>query len=352
MPKPRVVIADADINYILPLQLKFVKEFFEKIEIEVITDNNYFNHLFETPQKIDVLIVSEEMYSLELQKHSISYTFLMVEELDEGHTGDLNVKRLLKYTSVNDIFKSIVSQSAGVLSAADDEKKDTQVVVVTSGYGGAGKTSIAMGISACLTKNYKRVLYVNASKLNMFQYMLDNKAAISSQDVYAKMISPTQHIYADIKHIIRYEQFGYLPPLKGALLSLGIHESFFETFIRSAQESKDFDYIIVDMDSTIDEFTTKLIGMADKVVVVSEQSRSAVFATNVFISNINGVNSDKYIFVCNKFRKEINNAYTSPDSNRKFSINEYVEFYDSYGNVSCAELSEKTGIRKTAFLIV
>ena len=351
MPKPRVIIADLDINYIIPLQLKFVNDFFERVDMEIITDVNYFNALFETPQKVDILIVSEEMYSIALQKHNISYTFLMVEQLEEGGTGDLSVKRLFKYTSVGEIFNEIVSQSAGVLSSAGEEKKGTQIVVVTSAYGGAGKTSVAMGIGACLTKNYKRVLYVNASKLNVFQYLLDNKAPISSQEVYAKMINPNPRIYNDIKHTIRYEQFSYLPPLKGSLMSLGIHESFFEMFIRSAQESKDFDYIIVDMDSTIDSYSTQLIDLADRVIIVTEQSRNAVFATNIFISNINGVNTDKYIFVCNKFNKDSYNAFVSPDSGTKFSINEFIEMYNTFENVTCSELSEKTGIRKAAFLI-
>ena len=59
MAKPRIVIVDSDINYIIPLQMKFVDEFFEKIDLEIITDPIYFNDLFSTPQKIDILIISE-----------------------------------------------------------------------------------------------------------------------------------------------------------------------------------------------------------------------------------------------------------------------------------------------------
>lgn len=42
MARPRIIIADTDVNYILSLQLKFVEEFFEKIDLEIITDRNYF----------------------------------------------------------------------------------------------------------------------------------------------------------------------------------------------------------------------------------------------------------------------------------------------------------------------
>ena len=47
MARPRIIIADTDVNYILSLQLKFVEEFFEKIDLEIITDRNYFENMFD-----------------------------------------------------------------------------------------------------------------------------------------------------------------------------------------------------------------------------------------------------------------------------------------------------------------
>ena len=43
MAKPRVIIADTDEGYISTIQLKFVKEYFDKIELEIITDKEYFD---------------------------------------------------------------------------------------------------------------------------------------------------------------------------------------------------------------------------------------------------------------------------------------------------------------------
>ena len=42
MASPRIIIADSDINYIAPIHLKFVEEFFDKIQLEVITDKDYY----------------------------------------------------------------------------------------------------------------------------------------------------------------------------------------------------------------------------------------------------------------------------------------------------------------------
>ena len=37
MARPKVIIADEDANYIVPLQFKFVTDFFNKIDLEIIT---------------------------------------------------------------------------------------------------------------------------------------------------------------------------------------------------------------------------------------------------------------------------------------------------------------------------
>ena len=50
MAKPRVIIADTDAGYIIPLQLKFAEDFFEKVDLEIITDTDCFESLFSTPQ--------------------------------------------------------------------------------------------------------------------------------------------------------------------------------------------------------------------------------------------------------------------------------------------------------------
>ena len=80
MSKPRIIIADTDISYIIPLQQKFIEEYFEKIDLEIISEQNYYELFFASPQKIDMLIVSEELYTPALQRHNIGSIFLMTEQ--------------------------------------------------------------------------------------------------------------------------------------------------------------------------------------------------------------------------------------------------------------------------------
>ncbi len=113
MARPKVIIADEDANYIVPLQFKFVTDFFNKIDLEIITDRAYFDDYFSKPQNAEILIVSEELYDSFLQRHNIQNIFVMMEQYDEGGTGELNVNQIFKYTSIKEIFNEIIGKSAG-----------------------------------------------------------------------------------------------------------------------------------------------------------------------------------------------------------------------------------------------
>lgn len=161
MARPKVIIADEDASYIVPLQFKFVTDFFNKIDLEIITDRAYFDEYFSRPQNAEILIISDDLYDSSLQRHNIQNIFVMMEQYDEGSTGELNVNQIFKYTSIKEIFNEIIGKSTGALNIAVVEKKETQIILVTSAVGGVGKTTVAMGVAACLEQNYKRVLYIN-----------------------------------------------------------------------------------------------------------------------------------------------------------------------------------------------
>ncbi len=350
--KPRIIIADTDIGYIIPLQLRFIEEFFDKIDLEIITDRNYFNSVFATPQKADILIVSEDLYESGLQRHSLGNIFLMMEQFEEESTNELNVNRIYKYTSIKEIFNEILGKSSNTFKISLNTKQEPQIIMVYSAAGGVGKTTIAMGIAACLTKNYKKVLYINASWLHSFQRVLENKSYISSNEVYSVLMKMPETLYADIKHVLRKELFTYLPPFKASLMSIGLQYSVFEKIACSAKKSGEFDYIIVDADVGFDLDKASLIGIADRVLIITKQTAASVYATNALVESINGVKNEKYTFICNDFEPDKDNALISTVVPPKFAVSEYVEHIQHIDNLKPEELTLSSGINKASVLVI
>ena len=194
MKKPRVIIVDEDSNFLIALQHKFVTEFFNKIDLEVISDKNYFEKLFAVPQSVEILIISEKFYASSLRRHNIDHIFIMMEQIEDVVQEDPILTKLFKYSSVKEIFIEITGKSEEIFNIDSVEKKETQILLFTSASGGVGKTAIAMGVATCLTQDYRRVLYVNASKLNTFQYKLNNNTPINGTDIYSKLLENNKDI--------------------------------------------------------------------------------------------------------------------------------------------------------------
>lgn len=352
MAKPRIIIADTDTDYIIPLEAKFAEEFSDGADLEIITDRSYFEVLFSTPQKADILIVSDALYNGVLRRHEIGKIFIMMENYEEAVTDELSLNRLFKYTSIREIFNEIVGRSGALLNVGQRVKKECQIVLVCSAQGGVGKTSVSMGLAGCLARNYKRVLYINAERLQTFQCRMKDKGVISAPDVYLRLSEPKPSVYQEIRHVVRKEAFFYLPPFKAPLMALGMKYSVYEKIALSAKKEQEFDFIIIDADSVFDEDKARLFGIADKIVIVTKQTKDSVYATDVLVSNINGIGSDKYLFVCNDFRSDQPNALTTPETGGRFQVSEYIDHFQPEERLTPDMLAHEAGVQKAAFLIM
>lgn len=189
-----------------------MNEFFEKINLEVITDVQYFDELFSMPQNIDILIISENLYNTQIQRHNINHIFVMKEQNEEEQTTELNINKIYKYTSIKEIFNEIVGKSEDILNASGNDERTTQVIVVTSANGGVGKTTVSLGLSSALSNSYKKVLYINVDELNTFQYRLEDKSLMGSTNLYVNLMQ-NNNVYETIKSQIKNEGFDYVPAL-------------------------------------------------------------------------------------------------------------------------------------------
>lgn len=101
-----------------------------------------------------------------------------------------------------------------------------------------------------------------------------------------------------------------------------------------------------------DEEKAALMRLADKILIVTKQTEYAVKATNELIQNVNRNNSDKYIFLCNDFKKEEENALLLPTAAHRFTVSEYIEHLPAYEMKGSGLPVQTPGLQKAAFLIM
>lgn len=351
MGRAKIIIAEEDINYVVAFQEKFVDYFYDKVNLEIITDKDYYNMFFSTPQKVDVLLVSEDLYDSSLQRQNIDHLFVLAESNEGIEESNAFITRIYKYSSVKEILGTIVSDCTDIFQFESGVGDNAQIILVTSASGGSGKTTVSMGLAGSLAEKNK-VLYINTDKLHTFQYLLYNKDAILNNEIYSKLMNDNSNAYNIVKNTIRNELFHYLPPFKASLLSLGIKSDIFEKIIQASKASKEYDYIIVDTDNVFDETKAKLIDIADKVMIVTNQTKVSVNATNEFVKNINDFNLEKYKFVCNDYEVDRGNDKFKSKVKQKYIVDENIEHIENYDQLEIKDIVNLNCFQKAKYLVM
>lgn len=352
MNKPRVIIADSDVNYVMPLQARFIEEYADGIELEIITDKQYLEELFSSPQRALLLVISEKMFSEPMTKHGIDHVFVLTETAVGNDALAMSTEQVFKYTSVKEIFNRIVSTCFREVDEQLTDSKYTKVVAVCAGKGGQGKTTVALGMAGYLAQNYKRVLYLNVAELQNFYLYMENAVPITDAEIYVKLRTTENSIYKELKAHIRKEQFYYLPPFKAPLFSMGIDQKIYVDFIKEVRQSLEYDYIIIDVDTGFNEHLMNILDLSDKVIFVTEQDRASAMALNRVAENIGGIGTDKYLFVCNKYDGNMPNIHVEQGENLKYSIATYIDRIHGKNEMRVSDFIQIRGVDKLAYHII
>lgn len=349
MEKPRIIIMEEDFSYAAPLQAKFIYEFLDTIELEVITEAEIAKKFFDELQKADVLIVSKEWYVSDMNRHDIKHIFIMSEEQQDEMEVEERCHVIYKYTNIKGIFLEIVGK-ANLKIPKKNETAESKVIVVTSAEGGSGKTTVAIGLAGALSDMYKKVLYLDASKIQTANPLLEEPPLVN-QMIYNKLTHKSASVYSEIRSEIKKKQFDFFPLMRAATLAFGIDDTIFCDIAQGEKQSGEYDYIILDMESTFDESKTRAIHMADQVIMVTEATRKGICSTNAFVANVSNSSSDKYLYICNKY--DVKNQKKSENmASMSYKTDEYIPVFSDYETMTPKDLKEQEGMRKIAFLLI
>ena len=344
MPTPKIVLVDDNIRYVFLLQSRLGEHFQNAVNLEIITERYYYIKYFSEPRIIDLLIIDEKFYTREIQKHNIRKVLLLTDSENVEQDAAGNVIRIYKYSNMRDIFNAIKSRNVGLFNA-EQSRKGTQIILVTSAAGGVGKTTVALGLGLALERDYKKVLYVDAESFQTFNGLIKSSEFLEGND----LIELSNDEVSDyLNNHVCVNEISYLPAFRNPLLSVGLPLEVYRLFIESAKKSEEYDYIIVDSDSAFDEEKVKLMGIADKILFVTEQTEKSCYATNQMIRQISEVNDGKYLFICNRFVQS--DKTQKHEMRAEYSISEFVELYP-YGEVEMKTLPLLTGLQRISFLL-
>ena len=319
-----IVLIDSDTKFMEGLEWKLLQELGDKAEIESITEEEYFYTYFSKPKSIDVLVIHEKQYAECVRKQNINLTFVLQENAAEDQQ-DTRISMLYKYMSLNEMAGVITEKISRRLNIQSntDAKRVTRGVLVYSPIGGVGKTTTALGLSAALAKQGKKVLYLNVENVQNFQwYMQDREYAY--EELAACIVNEEEHVLSYLKNALGQEEFDYVRPLRQSALAYGISEENYFCFMNRILETNVYDYMIVDVSSELTLCKTRLMAKCYRVVVVLQQDALSVYKTEEFLKNIDYSNEEKMLWICNNYQAGYENRILYSEMLQNCTVAEYV----------------------------
>lgn len=344
MARPLVVLADPDYAYLAPLELKFLEEMGERIDLEVITDEEYLAAYLASPHDIEALLIDEEWFDDRVSLQNVSSLFVLTEERDGERTNNLSADYTFKYTSLGLIYNKVVSSCARL--APEEAVGEARVLLFFSPVGGAGTTTAAMAVAACLRGSYRRVLYVDAECLQTFAWRLSD-ARCAPMDMVRAMQRRPREAYEAVRPHLGTECFDYVPPLRTSLASAGVDLAFYGRLVEGARASGDYDYVVVDTDTALTPEKAELMGMADRVAVMVGQDGASRHKLACLMANIDDPDAEIYRFFCNGYRAELPNALLSSEG-APVELDGFVEYDEEISSMDVVRLGEVPGFRRLA----
>jgi len=177
---------------------------------------------------------------------------------------------------------------------------DTKVIVITSGKGGVGKTTMTANISTALAKLGKSVLVIDADiglrNLDMI-LGLENRIVYDVLDAIEQRVSPEKALVKDKRGLPLW-----LLPANQTKNKDAIDPVKWNKLIEDFKESGKFNYIIIDSPAGIEQGFKNAVTPADSAIVVVNPEVSSVRDADRSIGLMESMGKSDYKIIINRIR--------------------------------------------------
>ncbi len=182
-----------------------------------------------------------------------------------------NVKELIR--NLFTIYNALTGKSVTTIS-----DNNCKLVSVFSGYGGSGKTSISLGVAQEFARfRDKKIIYINYEECDgLWNYMdFQNENKYDSIGNYLYYLNKGKEL--DLKAFLKEDAYGisYFIPSMGRNQLKGLSTDDLCKFANKLIEKNQFDYIIFDCQTCLDESTLWLLKNSCSIVYLAENHQDS-----------------------------------------------------------------------------
>lgn len=333
MKKIRIVIADTNTQYMDSLAAfmrsseeasKFILTFFSNVE--------HLSTYINQGENIDILLISPELYDEDLTIDNQTTLILLEDDQFSNRADELKV--VYRYQRLNQLVSNILSIyyeqniTANKLLA---RSKETNVISVYSPVGGTGKTTVATNLSKQLALTGAKVFYLNLETFNSTKLYFTSKEDNPSLQIFYYVKTDLTQLSSKIEALKKYDPYSMIDYFDLAVSAdemLEITGSEVQMLLNGIIETGSYDYIVVDLDSSLHERNKSVLIESDQIIWPIKNDAQSFFKSNSFLKEEEkiigkeNIIKDKMLVIVNGYDGSLNNHV----DDLEFSINGYLPY--------------------------
>lgn len=290
MPKLYLVIADKDEAYVDGISNYILNNYSHRFQVRSFTQKEYLlDHLSSNERNIDILLLCHDWYNDSILK-KVHTPILLLEGIMIDDISDCQV--IKKYQRGDKLVSSIINcfaESNSNNHYISDSNKKAKTIAVYSPIGGIGKTSVAVGASIKSAEYGKPVFYLNLENIQSTPNFFDCQGNKNFSNILYYIRDKKKNIILKIEGIrcvdSKYNVHYFTPPNT----SIDLNETTVEDIkylIDTLRLSNDYDKVIIDMSSIIDEKNVSILKDSDEIILVIGLEDLSITKTNFFIQEL------------------------------------------------------------------
>ncbi|MBO5857368.1 MAG: chromosome partitioning protein ParA [Clostridia bacterium] len=272
--KIKLAVLDNDQIYLQRLVSSLSMKYSDKFEIYSFTDEKIAVETIEK-SRVDVFIASD-VFKIDTKALPVNcgFAYLVnsadIEMLDEQRV-------ISKFQKIDMIYKqilSIYSENAGAISGLKLGDDSTRVIFFSSPNGGTGTSSVAADCAVNYSKHGKKTMYLNLEKFGSSDAFFEAEGQFDMSDIIYALKSRKTNLSMKSESCVKQDKSGvyFFSKSKVALDMFEINDEDVTRLINELKLTGSYDYIIVDVDFSMNQETMKLYKEGSAVVWVGDGS--------------------------------------------------------------------------------
>lgn len=312
MKKIRMVVADSNKDY-LNAFAEFMRSSSEnsRFVMTYFSNTDSLETYIQKGEIIDILLISPDLYASKLSL-SKNVTTIFLEDDVILHDDD-SESAVYRYQRMDQMLSNLLSiyyeknEDAGRILA---RSKQTQILSVYAPSGGSGKTTVALNLCKQLALDDLSIFYLNLETFNTSHLYLSAQDADPSLKILYYVKEQSEQLMAKIESLKKHDPYlnvDYFDLETNAEEMLELNEKEITSLLNGIVQTGAYDYIVVDLDSSLHSRNVAALKEADWVVWTMASNPQNIYQSEALFEeeeNLFGKQNllrDKLLVLLNKY---------------------------------------------------